>query len=90
MLVYVEKDYLCGDVVFLFLLRGRRTVLRIIIVEIYVTLAGDISEGDGAAVCVGGGITPKHSSLPYNREIPHLLTRNKNLLKGKRKQSPLA
>ena len=38
----------------------------------------------------GGGITPKNPFLPYNREIPHLLTRSKNLLTGKRKQSPLA
>ena len=64
----------------------RPTLLfRIIIVEIYVALAGEISEGGTAT---GGGITPKHSSLPYNREIPHLLTRNKNLLRGKESKAP--
>ena len=71
MLVYVEKDYLCGDVVFLFLLRGRRTVLRIIIVEIYVTFSGRVSSR-------ADGITLKHSSAgkyKEGKEIPQLLTR---------------
>ena len=61
----------------------RQTVLFwIIIVDIHLTCRGDFREK-------GMGIARRHSSLPYNREIPRLLKRNENLLKEKKSKPPL-
>ena len=60
----------------------RQTVLFwIIIVDIHLTCRGDFREK-------GMGIARRHSSLPYNREIPRLLKRNENLLKEKNQSLP--